>query len=75
MSYNGHTSRAAWNVSLWINNDEGLYGLARQHVRDSKTKDEAAKHMFQDLRELGYFETPDGYAYTVSSIRKAMVGM
>ena len=73
--YNGHSSRAAWNVSLWINNDEGLYDLARHYLSRSKTKDEAAKRMFQDLREFGHFETPDGYAYTVSSIRKAMVGM
>ena len=73
--YNGHSSRAAWNVSLWINNDEGLYGLARQHVRGAANKNDAAKDMLQDLREMGVFETPDGYAYTVSSIRKAMVGM
>lgn len=31
--YNGYPSWNAWNVSLWINNDEGLYNLCRDAVR------------------------------------------
>ena len=29
-SYNGWTNYETWNVALWINNDEGLYNIARK---------------------------------------------
>ncbi len=73
-TYNGHSSHAAWNVSLWINNDEGLYRLAQQHVRRNN-RTEAAKAMLEDLKEMGLTHTPDGSRYTVSSIKSAMVGL
>ena len=28
--YNGWENYETWNVALWINNDEGLYNLARK---------------------------------------------
>jgi hypothetical protein len=31
--YNGHRSWNAWNVSLWLNNDEGLYNLMVEAIR------------------------------------------
>lgn len=74
--YNGHKNWNHWNVSLWINNDEGLYLLAKDSVRQSRNnKDRAAQGMLQGLHEMGVYKTPDGAPYSVSSIRAAMVDM
>lgn len=74
--YNGHKNWNHWNVSLWINNDEGLYRIALYYVRACGNKDEAATLMLRHLKEeAGYTQTPDGAPYSVSSIRAAMVEM
>jgi hypothetical protein len=70
--YNGHKNWNHWNVSLWINNDEGLYQLARDAVRRHRTKDAAARHLLDDLTELGATKTPDGAPYTVTTLRAAI---
>ena len=72
--YNGHPSKAAWNVSLWINNDEGLYNLAREAIRVTKTRRQAAGYMLRELKDCGIEKTPDGYKYTVTNIMRAMIG-
>jgi len=72
--YYGHPSRAAWNVSLWINNDEGLYNLARESIRRTKTRRQAAEYMLRELKDCGIERTPDGYKYTITNIINAMVG-
>ncbi len=72
--YNGHDSYNAWNVSLWINNDEGLYSMARDYARRFNRAD-AARYMVEALEEIGAPCTPDGVRYTVTSVRKAMVGI
>jgi len=74
-TYNGHKNWNYWNVSLWINNDEGLYNMARDCVRSAKTKTRAAEVMLQFLRDGGYEKTPDGAPYTKSAVRAAMLGM
>jgi len=75
MSYEGHRSRNAWNVSLWIGNDEGLYETAKECIRTMKNRDDAAAAMLEILHDMGITRTPDGSPYTKTSIREAMRGM
>lgn len=77
-SYNGHKNWNHWNVSLWINNDEGLYRIARNLVlykQRSTPKTECAKAFIATLNEMGITKTPDGAPYSVSAVRAAMAGM
>lgn len=69
--YNGHRNWNYWNVSLWINNDQGLYESARYFAKYARNKTEAAKQFLVTLPK----ETPDGAKYTVANVRAAMVGM
>jgi hypothetical protein len=74
--FNGHKNWNHWNVSLWINNDEGLYRMALDHWRYcSGTRQRAAQNMLVELREYGIRKTPDGAPYSVSSIAAAMRDM
>lgn len=73
--YNGHKNWNHWNVSLWINNDEGLYRMALDCIRREHTRQQAAQAMLEWLSDVGYNVTPDGAPYSVSSIRAAMSGM
>lgn len=68
-TYNGHKNWNHWNVSLWINNDEGLYRLAKDCIRRTSNRDEAARMM---LDALDAARTPDGAPYSVSAIKSAM---
>lgn len=52
--YNGHRSWNAWNVSLWIGNDESIYRLAVDCLNRAKRKDESegiSEGLKADLRE------------------------
>ena len=76
--YNGHPSYNYWNVALWIANDEGLYRLALDCIRQTGTRAEAARAMLEALsggREHIIPTTPDGAPYTVKSIQHAMRGL
>jgi hypothetical protein len=77
-TYNGHKNWNHWNVSLWINNDEGLYRMARQYARRYRNaggRSYAAQAMLNALTDSGVSKTPDGAPYSKSSIRSAMVGI
>lgn len=67
-SYNGYRSWNAWNVSLWINNDEVLYNHARNLVI-GKGVHRAARILLSELRGT---RTPDGAVYNKSSIYSAI---
>lgn len=68
MEYNGHRSWNAWNVSLWIHNDEHLYRTASALVKDlGPTK--AARQLHRLLEGT---RTPDGAAYNLTAIREAL---
>jgi hypothetical protein len=69
-SYQGHRSWAAWNVSLWINNDESLYTFARELVR-FKCRRNAARVLMESLPP----RTPDGARYTLTSVIEALRGI
>lgn len=66
--YNGHRSWNAWNVSLWINNDEGLYRRAVE-LAERHGIGKGARLMF---RELEGEKTPDGAVYNLTCVREAM---
>lgn len=74
-SYNGHKNYNFWNISLWINNDRGLYNEACSFIRKYGNKDLAAARLFQVWSDCGITHTPDGVKYSKSAIRAAMVGL
>ncbi len=71
--HNVHKNWQQWNVSLWINNDEGLYRTALYFILEHK--DYAAERMLECLHNEGITKTPDGAKYSKTSIRAAMAGM
>lgn len=40
MSYNGWKNYETWNVSLWLDNDEGTYNEVREIMREVKASHE-----------------------------------
>jgi len=70
MNYQGHKNKVHWNVCLWLNNDESLYRLCQDALRRNRTKARAAQWLLASLPE----KTPDGYRYSLSAVRAALVG-
>ena len=69
--YQGHRSWNAWNVSLWINNDEGLY----RHAVELARKHGIGKGAVIMAREMRGERTPDGGVYNLTCIREALRGI
>lgn len=72
--FNGYKSWTQWNVSLWLNNDEGLYLEMKMYAR-RYDREKAARLMLESLTECGITETPDGAKYSKTAIMAAMVGL
>ena len=68
-TYNGHRSWNAWNVSLWLYNDEPLYRMVQSSIERNKTLGAAVRSL---MRDLGGEKTPDGAKYTAFAVRLAI---
>jgi len=66
--YNGHKNYNAWNVSLWLFNDEPLYREMRRVVSSSRTLSRATDRLTAVLPS----HTPDGVAFTKTNVRLAL---
>jgi hypothetical protein len=73
--YNGYKNYSQWNQSLWINNDERLYRLALEFIKDSDNKEQASRFMLEYLQCDGTDMTPDGVKWSKAGIRAAMQGL
>jgi len=77
-TYNGHRSYNAWNIALWIHNDEGLYYFSLECLR-TPTQNGSPPSIGQAVRRfMGAFEgekTPDGVPYTALNVKEALRGL
>ena len=64
-AYQGHRSWAAWNVSLWIYNDEWQY----RAVRDIALGPGRIEDKVRRAQRLLGDRTPDGARYTAMNVR------
>lgn len=82
--YNGHRSWNAWNVSLWISNDEPLYRVALKCIEEARRV--CAKHGWSPKRLariascrfmliMGNSKTPDGAVYNHLSVKLCLQGL
>lgn len=70
--YLGHTSKAAWNVALWLGNDEPLYReCVRLITKFGKRYGRAAQALMLQLPP----KTPDGFRYTHKAVKEALEGL
>lgn len=70
--YNGHRNWNAWNVSLWVANDEDHYRRALRLIGAFSTREKAAQQFVVGLNERGITRTPDGAPWTKTNVRLAM---
>lgn len=67
--YQGHKNYNAWNVSLYLFNEEPLYREMCRVVNSSRTLDRAAERL---MEQLAGEKTADGVPYTKTNVRLAL---
>jgi len=70
-SVNGHRNWNAWNISLWLFNDEPLYRTMKFCLRTYGTRDRAARMLVDNYLPA---RTPDGAPYSYTNVRLALRG-
>ena len=63
-TYNGWANYETWNVALYINNDYGLYTMAKEIAENGGTYGDFCYLM----ADCGSYKTPDGVSWTDSKI-------
>ena len=71
--YNGYTNYPTWNVALWIDNDEGMYDMAREVVGQDFEYDfqreVALKNMLDEfIPDLGASMQADLLGWALSNV-------
>lgn len=66
--YQGHRNYNAWNVCLYLMNEEPWYRLAQWCVGHCRSREAAARAMLAQLPE----KTPDGVPFTYTNVRLAL---
>jgi hypothetical protein len=76
--YQGHRSWNAWNVCLWIFNEEPLYRAAQKAMQKAHEREKPswATHYFFKIAGIASGErTPDGGRYNGLCVKEALSGL
>jgi len=76
--YQGHRSWNAWNVSLWISNDEPLYRFAMECLKGVSNNKRGLAHAtryFMAMIGGNGVKTPDGAYYNRICVKEALAGL
>ena len=74
---NGYPSYNAWNVSVWISNDESLYRFALNCLRETQRNGviRIEKAVTRFMNSLEGSRTPDGVPYSRRSVKIAFTAL